>query len=52
MALGLQMILWHDVAAGRLMRWSHNANEGGGTVDIAKQMKQTLANANEDYGHD
>jgi hypothetical protein len=51
-ALGLQLILWHDIAAGRAMRWTENINEGSGTVDIAKQMKQTLANAHEDYGHD
>jgi hypothetical protein len=51
-ALGLQLILWHDVASGRAMRWSESLNEGGGAVDIAAQIKATLANANEDYGHD
>jgi hypothetical protein len=51
-ALGLQLILWHDIAAGRTMRWSQSINEGGGTVDIASQMKATLANANENLGHD
>jgi hypothetical protein len=51
-ALGLQLILWHDIAAGRTMRWSQSLNEGGGTVDIASQMKATLANANENLGHD
>jgi hypothetical protein len=51
-ALGLQLILWHDAAAGRPMRWAHGINEGGGMVDIASQMKATLANAHENHGHD
>jgi hypothetical protein len=46
------MILWHDASAGRSMRWAHDINEGGGAVDIATQMKASLANANEDHGHD
>jgi len=51
-ALGLQLILWHDIAAGRAMRWSESINEGRGSVDIAAQMKQALANTDEDHGHD
>lgn len=52
MAIGLQMILWHDIKAGRKMRWSHGMNEGRGSVDIAAQMRRSLANANEDNGYD
>jgi hypothetical protein len=51
-ALGLQLILWHDIAAGRPMRWSESINEGDGVVDIGAQMKATLANAHENHGHD
>jgi len=51
-ALGLQLILWHDAASGRTMRWAHGMNEGGGVVDIGAQMKATLANAHENHGHD
>jgi hypothetical protein len=46
------MILWHDIASGRTMRWSESINEGEGSVDIAAQMKATLANANENHGSD
>lgn len=53
-ALGLQMILWHDNASGRRMRWSHRLEEGAGAVDIAAQMQHTLAKAedDEDFRHD
>jgi hypothetical protein len=51
-SLGLQLILWHDIAAGRPMRWSESMNEGDGVVDIGAQMKATLANAHENHGHD
>jgi hypothetical protein len=53
-AMGLQIILWHDLKAGRKMRWSVGMNEGRGSVDIAAQMRKTLAqaNSNEDYGND
>jgi hypothetical protein len=51
-ATGLQVILWHDIAAGRSMRWSQSLNEGGDMVDIGAQMKASLANANENHGHD
>ena len=34
------------------MRWSESLNEGGGSVDIAAQMRLTLANAHENHGHD
>jgi hypothetical protein len=34
------------------MRWSSAMNEGGSRVDIAAQMKSTLAQADEDNGHD
>ncbi len=35
------------------MRWGESGiNEGRGSVDIAAQMKQALANTDEDYGHD
>jgi len=44
-ALGLQIILWHDVANARVMRWTHSMNEGAGVVDIATQMQVTLKNA-------
>jgi hypothetical protein len=44
--------LWHDAASGRTMRWAHGMNEGGGAVDIASQMKATLATAHEDNSHD
>jgi hypothetical protein len=30
------------------MRWSNSMNEGGSKVDIAAQMKATLAQADED----
>jgi hypothetical protein len=46
------MILWHDAANGRVMRWACSMNEGAGTVDIVTQMKATLANANEDDRND
>jgi len=51
-AAGLQLILWHDSANGLRMRWSHNMAEGGVSVDIAAQIKQTLAQADEDYSND
>jgi hypothetical protein len=50
-ATGLQVILWHDIAAGRSMRWSSDMADGGPKVDIAGQMKATLANAHENHGH-
>jgi hypothetical protein len=46
------MILWHDIAAGRTMRWSESMNEGRGSVDIAAQIRKSLANANEDNSTD
>jgi hypothetical protein len=51
-AAGLQLILWHDTANGLRMRWSGAMNEGGGRVDIAAQMKSTLAQAHEDHSND
>jgi hypothetical protein len=48
-ALGLQMILWHDLKAGRSMRWGANmAERGRGKVDIAAEIQKTLALAHED----
>jgi hypothetical protein len=52
LAMGLQMILWHDLKAGRKMRWTNSMNEGRGSVDIAAQIRKSLANANEDHSHD
>jgi hypothetical protein len=52
LAMGLQMILWHDLKAGRKMRWAHSMNEGRGSVDIAAQIRKSLVNANEDHSHD
>ena len=54
-ALGLQMILWHDQRAGRVMRWSQPMRERSRpAVDIVAEMQQTLAKASthEDHGHD
>lgn len=48
-ALGLQMIMWHDIKSGRRMRWSHPMNERGkARVDIADEIAKTLALAHED----
>ena len=48
-ALGLQMILWHDIKNGRKMRWAHAMNERGkARVDIAAEIQAALANAHED----
>jgi hypothetical protein len=49
-ALGLQMILWHDQRAGRVMRWSQpmREHESVAAVDIVAEMQQTLANATHD----
>lgn len=51
----MQMILWHDVANGRKMRWAApmQEREGVEAVDIAKEIRKTLCAADhEDYGHD
>lgn len=42
------MILWHDIKAGRRMRWSHPMHERGkARVDIADEIAKTLALAHE-----
>jgi hypothetical protein len=47
-ALGLQMILWHDIKNGRKMRWSHPMDgRGSARVDIADEIAKTLALAHE-----
>jgi hypothetical protein len=47
-ALGLQMILWHDIKSGRKMRWAHSMDERGkARVDIADEIAKTLALARE-----
>jgi len=51
-ALGLQIIAWHDLAAGCNLRWSHDMDEGGGSVDIAGQMKASLSLTDETDGTD
>lgn len=51
-AAGLQLILWHDNTNGLRMRWSNDMKGGSGSVDIAAQMKQTLATADEDHSND
>jgi hypothetical protein len=51
-ALGLQLILWHDVAAARPMRWTHAMSDGEATVDIAAQIQATLKQAHENYSDD
>jgi hypothetical protein len=48
----MQIILWHDVAGGGNMRWSHSMDDGRGTVDIAGQMRDALSHDDEDHGHD
>lgn len=48
----MQLILWHDAAAGRQVRWTVAMKGASGGVDIALQMKQTLAQANEDNSDD
>lgn len=50
--MGMQMILWHDLVSGRVVRWSVAMKGSAGGVDIALQMKQTLAHADEDYSDD
>lgn len=50
--MGLQMILWHDLVSGRTVRWSAAMKANSGGVDIARQMKQTLAQADEDNSDD
>ena len=48
-ALGLQMIMWHDIKGGRRMRWSHPMmSSGSARVDIAAEIQAALANAHED----
>jgi hypothetical protein len=43
------MILWHDLKAGRSMRWGVSMDERGrGKVDIAAEIQKTLALAHED----
>jgi hypothetical protein len=44
----MQMILWHDAANGRPMKWSVPMRGAAGGVDIASQMKQTLSQAQDD----
>jgi hypothetical protein len=46
------MILWHDSANGRVMRWAHNMDEGAGVVDIAAQMKSSLKSAEDETTSD
>jgi hypothetical protein len=48
-ALGLQMILWHDIKNGRKMRWAHAMNERGkARVDIANEIRKTLAKVSDE----
>lgn len=49
----MQIVLWHDATNGRNMRWSHSMREDEApAVDIAAQVKQSLAKANENNGED
>jgi hypothetical protein len=50
LAAGMQLILWHDTANGRIVRWAIPMKGQKGGVDIAAQMKQSLSHADEDYG--
>ena len=54
MATGMQLILWHDSANGRRMRWSApmQEQEGVAAVDIAAEMKQALRASDEDYSNE
>ena len=45
------MILWHDTANGRPVKWAVNMRGASGGVDIAAQMKQTLSQATDDEDH-
>ena len=48
----MQLILWHDAANGRSVRWTVAMKGVSGGVDIALQMKQALAHADEDNSDD
>tara|TARA_R110000796_G_scaffold167351_1_gene284299 strand:- start:2726 stop:2884 length:159 start_codon:yes stop_codon:yes gene_type:complete len=44
LALGLQMLLWTDLAAGTPMQWSHKIGTSEKVaVDITAQMRASLA---------
>lgn len=43
------MMHWHDNSNGRAVRWSYAMQDSKSSVDIASQVKQTLAMADEDY---
>ena len=47
MALGLQIILFHNLREGLPMMWSvpMRADEHSDTVDILAQMKHSISNA-------
>ena len=48
-AAGLQIILWHDLKAGRGMRWSVAMDSGrAGRVDIAQAIHRTLSKVESD----
>ena len=51
-ATGMQMILWHDTANGREAKWSVSMRGTAGGVDIAAQIKQTLAQADDEDNGD
>jgi hypothetical protein len=48
-AAGLQIILWHDLKAGRGMRWSVAMDSSSRSrVDIAKAIRRTLSKVESD----
>lgn len=50
--MGMQMILWHDTANGRQVRWTASMRSTADGVDIAAQMKHSLSLvSDEDNGH-
>jgi hypothetical protein len=48
LALGLQIILFHNLREGLPMRWSNDigGDEDRAAVDIMAEMKRSIANAN------
>ena len=50
----MQLILWHDAANGRKMRWATamQEREQSAVVDITAEMKQALCNADQDFSED
>lgn len=51
----MQIILWHDLKAGRKMRWTRAMRESADTptaADIGASMKASLAAADEDQRED